>query len=200
LLLLLGVNGLGLTIMWMVQFMVQVPITPGNIYYGSPWDELSQVSTVKELGVLAHTYFSYPHVRIEWSAYSVATVCFAVLIGTSLYRLRPWRPRLHWRLRTAMLIIAFLAVEYSLAVFAWDLKDKWNKCFIMANYWEEHTYKITPKSGREVREWEQYRSEKEHKYRWLLWNPWRLAFVTWDQIKWKEEDGHNVFIDLPGRD
>jgi hypothetical protein len=131
--------------------------------------------------------------RWELVAYSLAVVCFAVLIGVSLYRLRPVRPRLRWRLATAMLIIALVAIEYSLAVSAWDLKDKWNQCFTIADYWARDPDKVAPENCQECRDRELERNEKEQKYRHFLWNPWMLIFLTRDELnKTVNEDGRNV--------
>lgn len=112
-------NALALDLLWLYQ-LATTPIGTGGcgpavlpwIFIRWPIDRGERLSDL-----LAKFEFREAGILI------VLAVVFSIGLARTLWRLG--RPSLAWRLRTAMLSIAILAVEWAGGVWAWEVKDRW---------------------------------------------------------------------------
>ncbi len=183
-LLVIGLNGLGITLMWVYQSLTELQSEFAMSLGQELWSLFRRASSFSEaLENLEATICNSRLVigtdlGLQWIFYLGASSAFAVVVGLSLYRLRPWRPRFNFRVATLMLAIAFLGIEFAMVNSAWTLKSKWNYCCERGRYWESG-----PRDDSTFDESEEFRREKEQLFKHYVRCPWNLLFLNWQEFQ-----------------
>lgn len=192
---LLMANGVGLSLLWLVLLLVQHHETPRSLgLEPSPWEYLAWMHvSPKEF------FFEGFQTCERWEVaiLSGTIAILSPLLIRDLWRHRPGRIRTSFRLRSAMLVVAFLAIEYAGAIAAWDSKAKWNECVFMERYYfeadDDELRAYSRGAETECRQWAEACLRRKRFCRRMIRRPWALLGTSWDEIRWDCERNGDHF-------